>query len=372
MTTDKPQDPTDQERCGTRDPQDPGCDPQLVDAVACEASGVAAQAEYNASYAEALAKAKTDYDQARKDYRAKHHEVALQVQDRRHEIKRLLERIRCLIKQKRVWRCIDGSFCEVVEELECCYPPDAGCCVEECDFETEGAPGWSHIELAKRIVKYQADTDAAKACFDSLVGETAALQARVDQASAEVDAVNEALAADPATTDLKRVYAQALVAQRDLALVWGGFEETHQYVDCLCRALTCWTKGCAAVSVLTGALAVVECQEAATAARCESLRTNTVDEILAVYDKRCGHKPCDDGDGGDGDDGCDDRDDCDDDHGHGHGDDDDDDCGCHHHHHERKKHNHHHHHDCGCGGSDKGSDNGGTGEAGTSDGPVLT
>ena len=50
--------------------------------------------------------------------------------------------------------------------------------------------------------------------------------------------------------------------------------------------LTWWTKG-AAVSVLTGAKAVAEREQAAQEAHCEHLRTNTVDEILAMYDELC-------------------------------------------------------------------------------------
>lgn len=53
---------------------------------------------------------------------------------------------------------------------------------------------------------------------------------------------------------------RALVTRRNIALAWNGLDETNDYVERLCHALTCWTKGCAAVSILTGAKAVEECK----------------------------------------------------------------------------------------------------------------
>jgi hypothetical protein len=336
MTTDKPQDSVDQdsvdqEGCPPSEP-DPGCDPHIVDTVACEASGVAAQAAYNASYAEALAKAKADYDTARTGFAVTHRDVAAKLGEQEHLIATKLDTIRCLLKHEWRWTCMDDAFCEVVHELECCFPPDAPCCVTECEYKVEGASGWSRAKLTKRIAKYQAMTDDAKACFDRLVGEAAALQARFDAAVAAVAAIDTT-----STADLNRTYVSALAAQRDLSLVWRGFEQTHQYVDCLCLALTCWTKGCSAVSVLTGALAVVECGEEAATARCESLRTNTIDEVLAVVDKKCADKPCGDSTDG-GSDGGSDGDDCEDEGSDG---------GSHHHHHHGKPGKQ----GCGCGGS---------------------
>jgi hypothetical protein len=60
--------------------------------------------------------------------------------------------------------------------------------------------------------------------------------------------------------NLKQQYVAALVAQRHLDEVWNGFSRTHDYVECLCRVLTCWTNASDAVSVLTGCLAIKGCQ----------------------------------------------------------------------------------------------------------------
>src|SRR6185503_5745223 len=74
-------------------PREPGCDPKLIDTLKCDAIGIAEQAKYNATYSEALEQAKVDYEAARKSYRTGRHDAALKVQDMRHQIKHLLERI---------------------------------------------------------------------------------------------------------------------------------------------------------------------------------------------------------------------------------------------------------------------------------------
>jgi hypothetical protein len=326
MTIDRPPERQGDDGCPPPRDTDPDCDPQLIDDIACRASGVAAQAVYNATYEPLLEKAKTDYAVTRKGYRTTRHEAALQVQDMRQQIKHLIERIKCLIEQRRVWRCLDDAFGQIAEELRCCELPN-GCCAGECEYTVDDE-SLTEAELLERITNYQRMTDEARECFTKLAGEPAALMARVAAAKKAIDAINAALGADPATTDLKLVYAQALVTNRDVERIWGGFEEIQDFVDCLCRALTCWTKGCAAVSVLKGAKAVAECKKKAEDARCENLRTHPVDEIMALYDKLCPRSgPCDDEHPGAPDD-----DDCDD-HDHEHQ---------HEHEHE---HRHHHGHD---------------------------
>ena len=329
--------------CGCH-PAPDGCDTGLIDDLTCRASGVAAQAAYDATYQEALDTAKADYDTTRKAYRAARQEAAPVAQSLKHELKQLAEKVRCLIKQRRVWKCLDDAFCEVDKQLKCCGG-DEGCCVGECDFTLDGADELPLPELLAKIATYQQWTDEAKACFTTLTGEPAALTARVAAVQAQVDAINEALKADPAVTDLKEVYAQVLVAGRDLQRLWGGFDQTQDFVDCLCRALTCWAEGCAAVSALTGIKAVKECKQQAAEARCTRLRTETVEEILTVYERLCGAEDCPPPEDECTDDDDDDHDHDDHDHDdHDHDDDDDHDCGCGH-------HNHHHRQsgcDCGC------------------------
>lgn len=271
-------------------PPDDGCDPSSIDELRCRASGVAAQAAYNATYQPDLVAAQKDYETARKAYREARHEAALAVQDMKHQIKHLLERIRCLIEQDRVVRCLDEAFCEVSKQLECCEGP-VGCCVEAREYDSDPPPKFD--KLVRRIEQYQRWVDSAKECFGTLVGEPASLKLRVAAAKAAIDKVNADLAEDPAKVDLKRVYAEALVAQRSVSQIWNGFADATEFIDCLCRALTSWSTGGEAVSVLTGAKAVQECNRAAAKAWCDALRANPADEILTGYDRLCpSQKPC--------------------------------------------------------------------------------
>ena len=309
------------------------CKPHLIDCLKCKADGIAAQAAYNAATTPNLEAAQAAYDTTRKDYRTKRRDVSLQVQDMRHQIKHLVERVRCSIKQEKVVQCLNEAWSRIAQDLDTCAGP-GGCCADviDCDFDITGAdwdcdpdrpyqdylPDQEYQELVNTITHYQARVDKAKQCFNDLLTEPAALVQRVQDVKTEIDAINAALAADPAVTDLKMVYAQALVARRNIRLVWNGFDEAKDFVDCLCRALTCWTTGANAISLLTGKLAFEDCKRAASKKRCDDLRTNTVEEILALYDKLCPRSECTEDGSADSDDvrhhhDHDDRDDRDDD-----------------------------------------------------------
>jgi hypothetical protein len=328
------------------------CKPHLIDCLKCKADGIASQAAYVAATTPDLETAQTNYDATRKDYRAKRRDVALQVQDMRHQIKHLVERVRCSIKQGKVVECLNEAWSCIAQELDDCGG-HVGCCADslDCDFDITGAdwdcdPDMPHQEymsdqdyrqLADTINRYQHRVDKAKKCFNDLLGEPAALVQRVAKAKAEIDAINAALGADPAGTDLKQVYAQALVARRHIRVIWHGFDEAKDFVECLCHALTCWSTGANAIAVLTGKRAFEDCKRKAREQHCDDLQTNTVEEILALYDKICPRSDCTDN-------GKDHHGDNDDD-GHRHP------CGCHKHG-DRDDHDHDrdhgHRHPCGC------------------------
>ena len=118
MTTNLPAEPpeqTGQPGPTDGDPDSRGggcedCDPSLIDGFKCRAEGIAKQAEYNAVSQPELQAARTQYDVTRKAYRAQRNSVAIEVADLRHQIKHLIERIRCQIKQERVVVCLDEAF----------------------------------------------------------------------------------------------------------------------------------------------------------------------------------------------------------------------------------------------------------------------
>src|SRR6185503_1234560 len=128
------------------------------------------------------------------------HDAALKVQDMRHQIKHLLERIRCLIEQDRVVRCLDEVFCEILEELEDCPLPGGCCADEDCEFdvdtdECDCLDDADYQRLLDRIAEYQRHADKAHTCFSTLISEPAELATRVTAAKAEIDAINADLSA---------------------------------------------------------------------------------------------------------------------------------------------------------------------------------
>lgn len=310
------------------------CKPHLIDCLKCKADGIAKQAEYVAATTPDLEAAQTSYESTRKDYHAKRRDAALQVQDMGHQIKHLVGRIRCSIKQGKVVTCLDEAWRCVEQELDACGG-HVGCCSDslDCDFDVSGVrwdcdpdmPRQEYMsdhdyrELVNTINRYQAQVDKAKKCFNDLLGEPANLVRRVADAKAAIDAINAALAADPAATDLKQVYAQALVAQRLIKVIWHGFDEAKDFVECLCRALMCWSTGANAIAELTGKRGFEDCKRNAREKHCDELQANPVEEILALYDKLCPRRDCADN-GEDKDPDC--REDHDHDRDHHHDDDD--------------------------------------------------
>jgi hypothetical protein len=265
------------------------CDPRHFANRGCRRRGVEDEAAYLAQEKPALEQAQTDYATTRKAYRDKRHSVALQVQDLRHQIRHMVDRVRCLIQQDRVVDCLDRAFASICEQLDECGPV-GGCCVDDdddCEFDVECPEDYD--ELVRRIADYTAHLTRDKACFATLVAEPAALQARVDSATQAVHDVAEALTKDPSTIDLKTWYANALVAQRALQLIWNGFPETKDFLDCLCRVYDCWINAVDAVAILTREKGVKDCHREARETHCQDLAAKTADAIVMEYERICCH-----------------------------------------------------------------------------------
>jgi hypothetical protein len=273
------------------DPPPGDCDPGLAD-LTCTAAGDKAKTDYTATFAKDLEDAAKDYQTTRTAYRDARHEQRQVVEDLCNQIRHLVERIGCQIVQKRVRTCLDDSFKDVLKELGCC-PDPVLCCPENCEFPIDQVDPHDVTALSALITEYEARIDEAKACFAALKGEPEALAKRVTDLKKAVADINAELGGDAAKLDLKKAYAEALVAQWRAGLVWAGFRQVQDFVDCLCQALTCWTKGCEAVYQLRGLRAVAECVDKRNQDRCDLLRTETVEQILAGYDRRCGKRDCD-------------------------------------------------------------------------------
>ena len=138
-----------------------------VDDLTCIAAGDKAKSAYNDTFAEDLSTAKIDYEATRTAYRTEQHDDAHWCKISRIEIRHLVERIKCQIEQKRVWKCLDDAFCDVLDELKCC-PDEDPCCAKDCEFPLDDIEELSRASSTALITKYQERTDEAKKCFTEL------------------------------------------------------------------------------------------------------------------------------------------------------------------------------------------------------------
>jgi hypothetical protein len=312
----------DHERC-------PCCDPGLLDDLKCKAKGIEAQAKYNADNQQKLDDARTAFEAARAAYSKARGEAEPEVAAARRELEELRDRIRCQLDHEEL-ECLDRAFGRVVERLDRCGHERGCCCDEDCDYDDDvrdcdpdDVPG----RLA--VIKYR--TKEAADCFWDLIGEhtvvpepapapspapspapaaaaapasaagaaaapaagatdssppaDAALPARVKALQAEIEAISQATG--DGSWKPSKLYAALLVARRHLHNVWRGFANVNEYMECLCRALTCLIEGHAAIGELTRQAAVNQCHRDCWKAGCKYLAENTVAEVLAEYLRVC-------------------------------------------------------------------------------------
>jgi hypothetical protein len=261
----------------------PDCTPRALDPLRCRAKGVQAEADYDNQHPGADP---GQYEQARLDYGKARHDATPVVAEVRSQLAHVTDQLRCIIDDRETVECLDEAWLEVKERLRVC-DPWLGCCVDDNgDFDTDVCD--YGIEIIKaRIAEYEHRTQAAETCFDNLLKEPDKLTERVANLKAEVDGIAKDVGGDPATTDFKRLYARALVAERHLDEVWWGYPYAHDYVDCLCLALRVSLRGRAALSRLTGELAVRVCRIDAREGRCKHLREHIVDGIIEEYVRKC-------------------------------------------------------------------------------------
>jgi hypothetical protein len=260
----------------------PDCDPGLLDDVRCRAKGIEAEAAYNAQHMEELTQARAQYDTARSAYSTARNAAAHTVQDLRQQLAQIIDQLKCLVDDAWEIRLLDRAYALVAEKLDACGGDDGCYFRDDCDFDDD-VRDCHPKDVPAKIADIERRTEIATRAFVDLIAEPTNLPTRVADVQAEVKAIVAKMAAEQSTVDFKVLYAAALVARRHLAAVWRGFEHVNEYVDCLCRALTCRFKGHAAISVLKGRAAVHECHRLAGEARCEHLRKQTVDEVMAEY-----------------------------------------------------------------------------------------
>ncbi|MFI0793724.1 hypothetical protein ACH4OY_13690 [Micromonospora rubida] len=271
-------------RCESDDhPQPcPDCDPRLFDDLRCRAMGVQAQAAYQEQVRPELEHARERFDAARAAYSLARDAAVPIVGEVREGLDHAIEALKCHIDDEHEIKLLKRAFRHVAHKLDRCGDLTGCYFTDDCDFEAD-VRGCHPDDIESKIVAVEKHVQAATTAFEDLITEPADLALRVAAVQAEVDAIVAAIGGDFRTTDFKRLYAAALVARRHLKAVWRGFANTNDYVDCLCRILTCMFRGHAAIGQLKGRAAVKNCHRAAAQARCDKLRQHTVDEVMAEY-----------------------------------------------------------------------------------------
>ena len=233
--------------CRPQRPED-GCDPSsTIDDLKCRDKGVAAQATYTRrTQPDARAGAEDDYDTARKAYREKRHEAALAVQDMKHQVKHLIERIRCLIEQDRVVRCLDDAFERGLRAARLLRGTGAAAASRTFEYDCRPADekGYRKLRAPDRAVPGRGRRRRRRAsrCWSgSRPRSTSGSPTRRPTSTT----INAALAEDAGQGRPQDACTpRRSVARRKLARIWNGFADTTAFVDCLCQALTIVVERC--------------------------------------------------------------------------------------------------------------------------------
>lgn len=261
----------------------PDCSPEALDPLRCRAEGVKQQAAYDEQHKDGPSP--DQYEAARLQYGKARHDATPAVAKIREQLAQVTDKLRCLIDDSEVVECLDEAWYDVRRRLEACHP-QLGCCVDdEGDFDTD-VSGCGIETLKARIAEYEHRTEAAEKCFAALLKEPGNLTKRVSDLEAEVSGIDKDIC-DEESADRKMLYARALVARWHLEEVWWGFDHPHDYVDCVCLALRISLRGRAALSRLTGELAVRTCLIQAREGRCKTLREKIAEAIIEEYVRRC-------------------------------------------------------------------------------------
>jgi hypothetical protein len=289
---------------GTQDeqqkaPSTVGCGTCDAGDLACSTERFKRQAVVAEESATALAGLPEKYNQALAAYTEARASVQVDVKAAKDLLKHLRESLKCLLDDEER-RCLKESFRKIIAAIDDCKGGDNGCCVGNCDFDGTPATDESASGLSGRIDQYRRDTQQNIDCFNKLIGQQQEVPAEVAAIKSEVAAIDAAARAE-GDKDVPRLYARVLVARSrlDTERLWRGFTTVGDYMDCLCKALTCSYKGWEAIILLEGAKAEKDCQDTAKVTACTKLQTDILENLMCEYDK-CRPK----GSSGDSDEDC--------------------------------------------------------------------
>lgn len=262
-----------------------GCDTSGLDALACEAEGIKKQAEVTAAAAAAVGQRRQKYDAARDLYTHAREDAEKTVGMSKTLVGQLRDRLKCMLDDDRVVERMARAFERIRDRVEDCGRGSGCCADDDCEFDLDVAEV-SLGELHWRLADAQDHITRAEKCFDDLAGEPEQLTKRVGDAKGALVKISEDLGKDPKGTALHRLYAGFVIAEQQLDDAYRGFAGANDYMDCLCRALTCELRAWRARAVFEAAIAVAECRSKAEEERCGALVKNPVGELLAEFEKQ--------------------------------------------------------------------------------------
>ncbi|MFF3935671.1 hypothetical protein [Streptomyces phaeofaciens] len=267
------------------------CDLGAIDDLACSATGIKRQAEKTEQQLARLTEFKDRFNSARADYTKARETAGADAEAAARTLKQVYEQLRCRIGAEDK-HCLKRAVRQVFAEIRDCAG-GWGCCADECDCEFDPSVGDEDTvaSLAARIARYEAQVEREAACFTGLAGEKDALPQRAAQIKADATQLLADVAGPDAGRNVIRLWAQLLVLRRRLEELYRGFGPVSAYLDCLCKVLLCILKGSSAIAVLEGAKAKLECMDALKKKACDEKQTNSVAEVMEVYERLCRECP---------------------------------------------------------------------------------
>ncbi|KRE60018.1 hypothetical protein ASG92_22300 [Arthrobacter sp. Soil736] len=268
------------------------CDSSTIDTHLCKSEGLAREADFASKQKTDIDSTIQSYTKVRKEYPNLRKELLPQVNEITEQLERVQERIRCAMPKNTTAKRLDEAFEAILRTVEKCAGSLPTCVVEPCDFDLD-VRGLELVGARRKLAEYEGKMATYRKCMLELLEEPTNLSARLAASVAAVKTLAEALAADPDADKLKQLYVEARVAERDVKLIWSGYNSASEYVDRLCLTLDCWLAAVDMATILTGRLGVLECRERSAAKRCKEMADNIVGETVMRYerDRAAGVRP---------------------------------------------------------------------------------
>jgi chromosome segregation ATPase len=283
----------------SKDPKEPcaDCDLEEIDSLTCTARKIERQAAVTTESLEVLKPRQEKFEAAKEAYTKAWNTAKADVDAATKKLEQLRKDIGCRLSAE-AKECLEKQWEKVKAEIAACGGAKPGCREFDCTFDDTVKEGETQASLAGRIQVLRQQGAELAAYFDVLIERQTELPEAAADAKTKVETLASEAAADTEDKETLKLYARAIVLQWVLASVWAGFATIQDYLDCLCKTLTCLLKAWKAIVNLEGEKAERKCKEEAEEKRCKALRDDPVEVLLARYAEHCKHCKTTPGEGG--------------------------------------------------------------------------